>query len=78
MAKRTAYQRSHYPTKVLQVKCTNLELDEGDQCTACRRWLRRRVPHTPNITGSLGWIEYYADGTTYQTKPGERVSSPGH
>jgi hypothetical protein len=77
MARRTKYQRTHYPVKTLQVKCSNLVLDEGGQCTECRRLLHRRVPHNPNVIGSLGWTEHYADGSTYHVEPGEVFSRPG-
>jgi hypothetical protein len=77
MARRTAYQRTHYPTRIIQMKCVNLELDEDDLCTACGRWLQRRVVHNPNVIGSLGWVEHYADGSTYHVEPGKAVSHPG-
>lgn len=76
--RRTKYQSSHYPKSVVEVKCTNLELNDRDMCTACGRWLKRRVKHNPDVTGSLGWIENYADGSTYQVAPNAPVSSLGH
>lgn len=77
MPRRTSYQLGHRPVSVLQVKCTNTDLDGNNQCTSCGRWLRRRAPHNPNVTGSLGWTEHYADGSTYLIPPGESVSRPG-
>jgi hypothetical protein len=78
MSRRTRYQSSRYPVRTLEVKCTTTTRNEHELCTACGRWLKRRVAHNPNVTGSLGWVEYYSDGSTYQVPPGQPVSSPGH
>jgi hypothetical protein len=75
-SRRTKYQRDHCPTSVVQVKCTSTELDAGGICTACGRWLKRRGPHNPNTNGALGWIENYADDSTFQVAPGGYVKRP--
>lgn len=51
------------PVSRREVLCTETITSNGC-CVACRRYLKRRVPHKPESTGSLGWIETYADGTT--------------
>jgi len=74
--RRTKYQNSHYPKSTVEVKCTNLKLNDRSHCTTCDRWIKRRVPHNPRVTGSLGWIEKYADGSTFTVAPGEYVKRP--
>lgn len=70
--RRTKYQMTHLPVRVLEVKCTNMDRNDRGHCTSCGRILSRRVPHNPNYSGSLGWIEHYADGSTRQLPPGLR------
>lgn len=67
MSRRTAYQRSHQPTKVVERKCRNTEANEDGLCTSCGRYLNRAVAHLPNTTGQLGWTEHYADGSTFDS-----------
>lgn len=62
---RTRYQLYNFPVTVVSVKCTNTERKNGC-CTACGRSLSRSTKHNPPVIGSLGWIETYADDSTYQ------------
>ncbi len=64
MTPRTTYQRTHRPSRVEQVKCTETGRDDSGFCVLCRRFLKRRVPHNPNSYGALGVVEHYADGST--------------
>lgn len=69
---RTAYQRSHHPIKVVERKCHNTETSKDGLCTTCSRYLNRTVAHLPNTTGALGWIEHYADGSTFNSTNTDR------
>jgi hypothetical protein len=66
--KKTPYQKTHHPIKRVEVKC-NGHRGANDLCVVCGRWIRRNGSHNPSITGSLGWIETYKDGTTYVDAP---------
>lgn len=70
--KRTSYQRSHHPIKVVEHKCCNTVTDEDGLCTSCGRYLSRKAAHLPNNTGELGWTEYYADGTVFNATTANR------
>lgn len=70
--RRTKYQMTHRPVRVLEIKCTSTDRDSRGHCAACGRDVTRRVPHNPNWTGSLGWTAYYADGSTRQLPPGPK------
>jgi hypothetical protein len=72
MARRTAFQRSHHPIKVVERKCRNTEISEDGLCTSCSRELNRRVAHLPNRTGELGWTEHYSDGSTFDCTDANR------
>lgn len=63
------YQRTHNPVRRVEVKCFESERDQHGQCTACGNYVRSRRPHRPNVTGSLGWIQHYADGSTLYIVP---------
>jgi hypothetical protein len=76
MTTRSRFQRAHRPTRVLAVKCTSRRPRVGGCCPDCNRYLERTVDHIPNQPGQLGWIEYYADGTTYTVPAGDDVKEP--
>jgi len=67
----TTYQRTHRPVRSREARCTG-GLKDG-QCVDCGRFLRRKGPHKPNVTGSLGWIHQYADGSWVVAGPGESI-----
>ena len=69
MMSRTKYQETHRYIRRHEVLCTETERDEHGRCDHCGRITERRVPHRPNRDGALGWVEIYADGTTYTTGP---------
>ena len=72
--KRSRYQATHRPTKVVEVECPEVDAFEAYganhvRCTVCDRVLRRRVSHQPNVDGAFGWLEHYSDGSTYFVAP---------
>jgi hypothetical protein len=72
--RRTRYQSTHFPVRVLEVLCTSRKpLDRGF-CPDCDRYLLRGGrDHKPNRTGSLGRVEHYADGSTRFVTPEEAM-----
>ena len=52
-----------------EVLCSG-EVVDG-KCQLCEMFLSRNVPHRPRYDGMFGYILTYADGSTYQTQPGE-------
>lgn len=75
MSRRTRYQMTHYPVRVLEVLCTSrAPLDDQWCCPDCGRHLQRGGrDHKPNRIGSLGRVEYYADGSTRHLTPEEAM-----
>jgi len=65
--KKTAYQKTHMPIRRVEVKCQGKP--QNKICPLCGRWPVSRHGHKPNVTGSLGWICTYADGSVYTEKP---------
>lgn len=69
----TKYQRTHMPIKRIEVKCPEIQRDQHGHCTACGNYIRSQRPHRPNVTGSLGWYQYYADGSMLFIAPEETL-----
>lgn len=62
--RRTRYQATHFPARVLEVLCTSrAPLAQGFCPDCCRHLLRGGRDHKPDRPGSLGTVEYYADGS---------------
>lgn len=74
---KTAYQRTHAPTKRIEVKCTGRQCDVQGRCITCGRvshatWqMHFTHDHKPNEIGSLGWVAHYGDGSTRYIGPKE-------
>jgi hypothetical protein len=62
---RTNFQKTHKPVKRFEIKCNGNVVDGF--CEECGRFLDLQVPHNPNETGSLGYIEQYSNGSFYNT-----------
>jgi len=76
--RRTQYQMIHPATRRTEVLCTaqgRVVDRSGSWCTACGRLLQVDQAHKPNVDGSLGWVEHYADGSTRQLPP-DAIASP--
>lgn len=68
-SRRTAYQRTHRPARVVEVLCASRAPLVNGFCPDCHRHLwRGGRDHKPNQYGALGLIEYYADGSTRQAE----------
>ncbi|GIH95327.1 hypothetical protein ACFFMN_23480 [Planobispora siamensis] len=67
---RTRYQKTHTPITVTQVPCA-ADVAPGRTCATCGRTVRRRGAHFPARRGAFGWVEHYADGSTYTVPPGQ-------
>lgn len=74
MIRRTTYQRTHRPVRVVEVLCTSrAPLTDLGYCPDCKRVLKRGGrAHKPGRTGSLGWVEQYADGSSRYVTDAER------
>src|SRR5579862_6478630 len=52
----TNFQKTHRPIRCIENKCNgSLMSSKGGRCCKCGRYLERKVPHNPNVTGSLGY-----------------------
>ena len=72
MSALTTYQRLHHPVSRVEVLCTGRDLDERGRCATCGLWTeagqrngRLTRDHKPNVTGSLGWVATYSDGSVF-------------
>lgn len=61
--KKTEYQKTHKPVKVVENKCSGKPGIDG-LCGWCGRAIKRAGKHFPNMSGHLGYTEVYADGST--------------
>lgn len=65
----TSYQKSHFPIIRVEVKCNGKVDSSTGRCVECGRDLAKNGKHNPNVTGSLGWVNTYADGSVAVTGP---------
>lgn len=57
----SAFQKTHRPKHVRENKCAGAVVN--GVCQECGRFRLSDAAHTPNQTGSLGFVHYFSDGS---------------